>query len=87
MHAHIYVTIFFEGFSLCFRKVIPYKNNKNITMLRRNLLLNIQVENMHTLSFTIILNGKLTDCKKPQNVFPKSLCCLNSWSIISRSPT
>lgn len=69
MHAHIYVTIFFEGFSLCFRKVIPYKNNKNITMLRRNLQLNIQVENMHTLSFTIILNGKLTDCKKPQNVF------------------
>ena len=81
MHTHIYVaicyiyiyeyvTIFFEGFSLFVLGMsFHIKKNRNIIVLRRNLQLDIQVENLHTLSFTIILNGKLTDCKKTKMFF------------------
>lgn len=47
-----------EGFYFC--NVIPYKSNRNITVLG-SLQLNIRTENLYMLSFTAILQSELTD--------------------------
>lgn len=56
-----------EGFYFC--NVIPYKSNRNVTVLG-SLQLNIRTENLYMLSFTAILQSELTDYKKKFFLIP-----------------